>query len=318
VISIVVADAATFSESRLPGRAKAVQEADLAFEVSGRLIERPVDVGDQVEEGQILARIDPRDFEARLVSARGAFRTAKAQFDRAEALLAEDAIAKSVRDERRALMDVTLGRLRQAEKAVADTEITAPFSGKVTATYIENFQNVLPKQRVLRIVDSSRIEVEVSIPEDLISLLPIAYDITVEFTTYPGRKLPATLTEIGDEATRATRTYPATVVVDPPEDMDIKPGMVAIVEGRADLAAISPDRGFDVPLSALYSKPDDPEKRTRVWIVDEANSTVSLRDVEIAGLTRWGARIRGVEAGERIVTVGVHHLRDGQLVSLAK
>ena len=67
-----MADVANFSESTFPGRAKAVDEANLAFEVSGKLVERPVDVGSVVEEGQLLAQLDARDYEARLVAARGA------------------------------------------------------------------------------------------------------------------------------------------------------------------------------------------------------------------------------------------------------
>ena len=139
VISITVADVAAFSESTLPGRAKAAQEATLAFEVSGQLIERPVDVGDRVEQGQLLAQLDPRDYEARLASARGAYGTAKAQYDRAEALVREGVLAPATRDDRRAAFDVTGGNLRQAEKALADTRIVAPFAGAISATYVENF-----------------------------------------------------------------------------------------------------------------------------------------------------------------------------------
>jgi len=105
VISIVVADVASFRESTLPGRAKAAQEANLAFEVPGKLIERPAEVGDRVERGQLLARLDPRDYEAQLLSAQGAYRTAKADYERAEALLAEGALAENVRDRRRAAFE---------------------------------------------------------------------------------------------------------------------------------------------------------------------------------------------------------------------
>ena len=144
VISIVVADVSSFGKSTLPGRAKAAQEANLAAEVPGKLIERPADVGDRVERGQLLARLDPRDYEARLLSTRGAYQTAKANYERAEALLAEGAVAESVRDQRRAVFDVSAGNLKQAEKALADTEIRAPFAGTISATYVENFQNGLP------------------------------------------------------------------------------------------------------------------------------------------------------------------------------
>jgi RND family efflux transporter MFP subunit len=278
------------------------------------MIERPVDVGDRVELGQLLARLDPRDYEARVVATRGAYQAAKVQYERAEALVKEDALAVSVRDDRRALFDVADGNLRQARKALADTKLVAPFAGTVSATYLENFQTVLPKQRVLRVVDASRIEMEVSVPESLISLAPLAYDVTVEFDNYPGRKIPASISEIGDEASAATRTFPVTVVMEQPEGLEIKPGMAGQVSARADLPTDA--AGIEIPLSALFALPDDPEKKTSVWVVNEAGSSVSRRDLEVQRLTARGARVRGLEPGERIVTVGVHHLTDGQSVRL--
>jgi RND family efflux transporter MFP subunit len=279
-------------------------------------VERPVDVGDRVEKGQLLAQLDPRDYEARLASARGAYQTAKAQYDRAESLLREGVLAPSVRDDRRAALDVTGGNLRQAEKALADTKLVAPFAGTISAAYVENFQNVIAKQRVVRLVDTSQIEMEVAIPESLITLIPLAYDIQVEFDNYPGRKIPATISEIGNEASAATRTYPVTVVMDPVEGMDIKPGMAGRVTGRADLPLDAQEAGIEIPLSALFAPPDDPEKQPSVWIVDEASGVVSKRGIAVQQLTPFGARVRGLEPGERIVTVGVHHLREGQKVRL--
>jgi RND family efflux transporter MFP subunit len=311
---MAVADVASFSESTLPGRAKAAQEATLAFEVPGRLVERPVDVGDRVEAGQVLAQLDPRDYEARVVATRGAHKTAKVQYERAEALVKEEALAVSVRDDRRALLDVADGNLRQARKALADTRLVAPFAGTVSATYVENFQNVLAKQRVVRVVDTSRIEMEISVPESLIALAPLAYDITIEFDNYPGRKIPGTISEIGEEASAVTRTYPVTVVMEPVEDMDIKPGMVGRLTARADLPPA--EAGIEIPLAALFAMPDDPEKKSSVWIVDAAAGSVSRREIDVQQLTSRGARVRGLEPGERIVTVGVHHLREGQQVRL--
>lgn len=316
VISMTVADVEAFTESTLPGRAKAAQEATLAFEVSGQLVERPVDVGDRVEQGQLLARLDPRDYEAQLVATRGAYKTAKLQYERAEALVKEDAIAESVRDDRRALLDVADGNLRRARKAVADTKLVAPFAGTVSATYIENFQNLVAKQRVVRIVDTSQIEMDVAVPESLITLVPLAYDVQVEFDTYPGRKIPATISEIGDEASEATRTYPVTVVMEPVEGLDIKPGMAGRATARADRPVDAKEAGIEIPLSALFAPPGDPEKQSSVWIVDEAAATVGRRDVAVQQLTAWGARVQGLEPGERVVTVGVHHLSEGQKVRL--
>jgi RND family efflux transporter MFP subunit len=184
------------------------------------------------------------------------------------------------------------------------------------ATYVENFQNVLAKQRIVRLVDDSSIEMEVSVPESLISLVPLAYDVRVVFDNYPDREIPARITEIGDEASLATRTYPVTVTLEPPADLDIRPGMAGSVSGRADLPEDARESGIEIPLPALFAPADDPEKRSYVWIVDPDALQVNRREVTVQQLTARGARVRGLEPGERVVIVGVHHLREGQQVSL--
>jgi len=74
--------------------------------------------------------------------------------------------------------------------------------------------------------------------------------------------------------------------------------------------------GIEIPLSALFAPADDPEKRSYVWIVDPGALQVSRREVAMQQLTRWGVRVGGLKPGERVVTVGVHHLREGQRISL--
>jgi multidrug efflux pump subunit AcrA (membrane-fusion protein) len=103
---VKVGDISGFEASSYPGRAKAVQEVDLAFEVPGQLVELAVKDGDQVERGQLLARIDAREYQAKLLAAQGAYDTARVNYERAEALVREEALATITRDERRALMDV--------------------------------------------------------------------------------------------------------------------------------------------------------------------------------------------------------------------
>jgi len=316
VISITVADAATFSQSTLPGRAKATQEANLAFEVGGKLIERPVDIGDVVKRGQLIAAVDPRDFKNALDRALAAQTQAKALLARVKQAADKNAVSRQELTDAQARADAADAEVRIRRKTLEDATLIAPFDGKVAATYVENFQNVLPKQPVVRLIDSSRIEMDVSVPESLISLVPNAYDIRVTFDAYSDRPIPAELVEVGDEASAATRTYPVTVVMDPPEDMEIKPGMAGTVTARADLPREAQQSGIEIPISALFSPPDDPEKRSYVWIVDTGASQVTRREVNVQQLTPVGARVRGLNAGERVVTVGVHHLDDGQQISL--
>ena len=99
------------------------------------------------------------------------------------------------------------------EKALADTEIFAPFNGTIAATYLENFQNVRSKQPVIRVLDLSLIEFKIDVPEKLISYVSLIKNIQVAFDAYPGSFVPSEIKEVGTEASTTTRTFPVTLIM---------------------------------------------------------------------------------------------------------
>lgn len=316
VRTVVVGDAAGFQSSTFPGRAKAAQEVDLAFEVPGQLSERPVKTGDVVRRGQLLARIDPRDYEARLHAARGAYQTAKVDYDRAVALVEQEALAAIVRDQRRAQMDVTYGQLKLAEKAVEDTRMYAPFDGTVSLTYVDNFQNVFAKQPVIRLLDLSQIEMVIDVPEGQVGLGQYVASVTVVFDAFPDHPLEARIKEIGGEASATTRTYPVTLTMDPPESFEIKPGMAGRSTGHLELPEDLASRGIEIPVSAIFSPDDESSQQSYVWVVGGEPPIVERRAVEVVRTSVRGVEVQGLEGGERIATAGVRTLREGQEVRL--
>lgn len=241
VKAMQVADASQLENRYFPGRAKATQEVDLSFRVAGPLITRPVNVGDAVKAGNIVARLDPRDFEVslravkgQLAEARAILKRSDANYQRTKRILNEDPGATSEvavdraledRDRSAANVDSLIASVASAEDKLSYTYLKAPFDGTVVATYVENFEDVRAKQPVVRILDTSRIEMVVNIPENLISLAAQVTDITVTFDAFPNRPVPATTKEIGTEASQTTRTYPITLLMDQPRDFRILPGM---------------------------------------------------------------------------------------------
>ncbi|MHC4769726.1 MAG: efflux RND transporter periplasmic adaptor subunit, partial [Planctomycetota bacterium] len=310
-----------------PGKAQATQEVNLAFRVSGPLVEFPVIVGDIVTAGQILARIDPRDFQVEL-------RNAQAQLEEAKALLVlrEDEYARAqTAFERGGISDIELSRqLAGRDRAIAQvdsngaaveaaednleyTNLTAPFDGIVVATYVENFEQVLGKQQILRVLDDSRIEMIVDVPEQLISMAPYVEGITCAFDAFPGRDVPAEIKEIGTEASQTTRTYPITLIMDQPQGFKILPGMTGRARGRAKAPGADASDGLEVPVSAVASV----DGRTgHVWVIDEATGTVARRPVTVVEMTAAGIRVQGVDPGEWVATAGVHYLTEGQEVRI--
>ena len=144
---------------------------------------------------------------------------------------------------------------------------------------------------------------------------PHVLDITGEFDSFPGRPVPAEIKEISNEASLTTRTFPVTLIMDQPDDFKILPGMA----GRASIVSRPPAEsallGIQIPATAVFSG-DGPDQ-SFVWVVDEAAGTLSRRHVELGKLARFGVLIQsGLNAGEWVVTKGVHTLREGEKVRI--
>ena len=331
VFAMRIADAAGLAERTFPGRARAGKEVNRSFRVSGPLITFPVNVGDKVKKGDILARIDPQGFEMALRTLEGQLERGQARSKRARADLTRvenvrkkdpGAISQTAIDKAEQVLDSSAADVRSLQASVRNardqlsyTTLKAPFDGIVVETYVENFETVVARQPILRVVDPTSIEFVINVPENLISLGPYVEKVTVTFDALPGVKIPAKISEIGKEASQATRTYPVTLLMDQPENAEILPGMA----GGANIVARPPEDtasvGIQVPATAVFTGED--MSKNFVWVVDEAASTLSRREVQLGDLARYGVLIKsGLNAGEWIVTKGVHSLKEGQQVQI--
>ena len=337
VRAVEVGNVGALQRRGFPGRAQATQEIDLAFRVGGPLITRPVNVGDVVQEGDLVAQIDPRDFEvnltniqAQLAEAKAALERAATDFRRQMNIMREDPGATSktavdrAREERnraQANVDALTASVRTAQDQLDDTSLKSPFDGTVVTTYVENFQNVRQKQPIARILDTSHIEMVVQIPENLISLASSVRTVILQFDAFPGREFEGKIKEIGTEASQTTRTFPVTLIMAQPEDVKILPGMAGTARGgETDLPNDQQRRGLGVPVGAVFTP--DTETQSYVWIIEPTEGDLGVlkrRPVETGDMTRHGVLIReGVSAGEWVVTAGVHSVREGQTVRILK
>ncbi len=330
VLSMVIADVEQFRRDSYPGRAKAVREVNVGFEVAGKLTTRPVDVGTQVREGDILATLEPEPYLAQIRVLEGeraaleaALSNARTELWRREELLKNDFISQANVDDQimmvqaaEARIDGVDGALDAARLNLDYTTLVAPFDGTISEVFVENFQNVLAKQPVVRLLDTSRIEMEVSVPESLIGLADYVDEISVTYTSLPGVEIDAKIARIGNEASLTTRTYPVTIVMDQPDGTKIQPGMA----GRATASIMLPDdwtrSGIEIPAGAVFSPNGATTDETYVWIIDEATRTVSSKSVELISIGDRGLLVNGLEAGDRIVVAGANVLTEGQQVRL--
>ncbi len=316
VVAMQVMHEGAFDERWFPGRAKATREANIAFEVPGRLVERPVQIGDIVEKGQLLAKLDPRDFLNALNQARAARTRAEAFRDRVVQAARSGAVSRQEVTDAEAELEANDAEVEIRSKALQDSELFAPFDGKVSATLVENFENVLAKQVIMRVLDTTKIEMVINIPERVISNAPYVTGFRVRFAPFPGREFQGKLVEISNEATEATRTYPVNVQIEQPEDVDILPGMAGEALAVLELPDDPTDpQGHEVRLSALLT--DDGES-SYVWVIDPETQIVSRRSVRVGDTTSRGIFVHGLERGEWVAVAGTRTLREGQKVRIVE
>jgi len=316
-----------------PGRAKASKEVNLSFRVTGPLITRPVDVGTVMNKGDLIARIDPRDFEVTLRNVKGQLDQAKAEqtrarkdYERIVRIRKEDtgATSEAMLDKARDNFDSAQAAVKSLQAAVDSakdqleyTTLKAPFAGTIAAIFVENFQHVSAQQKIVRLLDNSTIEMVINIPESIIGSAKYIRKVSVVFDTYPSTPIIGVIKEIGTEASQSTRTFPVTLSMEQPADFKILPGMAGkTAEIEAEFPDSKTSSTFDIPLSATFSLGDD--NKTWVWLVDKEKAIVHQQEVSIGELTDSGITILGgLAAGDLLVTAGVHYLKEGQQVVLS-
>ncbi|MGB1131377.1 MAG: efflux RND transporter periplasmic adaptor subunit, partial [Haloferula sp.] len=200
VKAIQIGSPSTIDRKVITGKARPAEQVDIAFEVPGKLVELAVDVGDEVKKGQALAQLDPRDFRNAVAMAEAEAQRAAAQRDRVVKAFETNAVSAQDVTNAKAQSRAADAAVEIARKQLEETTIRAPYDGSIAATYVENFENVLGKQKVVRLIDLSRIEMVVDVPESLIPNVPYVESIEVVFAPFPEIKIPARVKEVGSEA----------------------------------------------------------------------------------------------------------------------
>lgn len=330
-----IAAAEPFGGRWYPGQATATQQANMSFRIKGTVYRIPVDVGDEVKRGALLARLDPKDYQVELDDAKAQQRKAiselelaESEYERVARVFEKDpgAVSKSMVDTRRAQKESArahVGSARAAVERATDnmgyTYLKAPFDGVVVEKFVEQFEDVQAQQEVVRVLDNSRIEFTVQIPETLMEHIDIVKNLGafVVFDTYPGVEVTAKVKEVGKEASKTTRTYPVTLIMAQPDNFKILPGMAGKAKADKEATAIIAGDvgmvGFEIPISAVFS--DDAEK-TFVWVVAQNSNQVNKREVNLINLTESGAMVTGLKTGETIATAGANVLIEGQQVRI--
>lgn len=297
-----------------PAVIEASQSSALTFQVGGLLQELPVSEGQPIEQGALIAKLDQRDFQNNFNSAKAQYDNAESEYQRAVRLSEQNAISRSVLEQRRSARDIARAQFDTAKKALDDTELRAPFSGQIASVNVENFQNVSAQQPVAVLQSAGSVEAVINVPARLLAYVPqlTPVDTRVTLDAAPNVAIPAQFKEASGQADPTSQTYRVRFTFAPPENLLILPGMTGKVETMFVYSGDQFDIGVSVPGAAIMSEGGQPF----VWAVDEKTMTVSKRNVTLS-TDRFEDEIfivDGLEDGDVIAGAGASFLHDGMQV----
>lgn len=313
-----------------PGRVDATQRADLAFRVPGQVQEILVREGDLVEQGQVLARLDPTDYELVLEDRQATYDNARSNFERGQGLITDGNISRMDYDRMEANFRTASAALSKARKDLEYTVLVSPFRGRIAQRRVENFEEVLAKQTIIWLQNIDQLDVIIDVPESIVRMArrsvmddaSVAADDEVNdvsaFARFEGRTEELfflTPKEIATKADAQTQTFRATFTMEAPTDFTVLPGMTATV--LLDLSTmLEGEQAKWVPVRAVQA---DSGLEPRVWVLDSETMTVSGVPVSIGRMSRGMIQVTdGLKGGEEIVAVGAPYLAEGMRVSRMK
>ena len=303
------------------GRIEAEDEVSLSFRIGGRLLENSGRLGDRIERGQVVARLESqnemnglRQAQAALAAAQGQLTQTRNQFERQETLFSQGWTTKVNFDQAKqayqtaqAQVDAAEAQLKTAHDLVSFTELKADAPGVLTAIGPAAGEVVQPGQSIVRVARRDGRDAVFDIPAQVIRTAPSDPEISVSLTDDPAVTARGRIREVAPQANPATRTFEVKVgLTDPPQAMRLG----ATVTGRLETEAVPI---IEIPATALTRANQQPA----VWVVDPSRYTVSLRNIDVL---RFGQALvavsQGIDTGEIVVTAGVQALHPGQKIRI--
>lgn len=302
------------------GEVRGRYESQLAFQVNGKIIKRNVELGSVVSTGDVLMQIDAKDIRqtvagssAQVASAESQLQLAESNLQRYRRLLDQGAVSQALYDQYVNAYQVALAGVRQAASQYAQganqldySVLRADKPGVVSGITAEAGQVVSAGQTVITVVQDGEREVEISVPENRLATLQSAGQITASFWALPQVTVEGRIREIAPMADPVTRTFKIRIrLLNPPPELKL--GMTAAIHVADDAA----QPAVTIPLAAVFQDGDTPA----VWVVKD--NVLALRPIATGEFGNGTIQaVSGLNPGDRIVTAGVHKLKEGQKVKL--
>ena len=318
---ITVGDPLAGAQRVYPGEVEAGDRSEQAFRVSGELVNLPAKAGMKVKEGQLLAQLDPADFQLRVDEQQARFDLAQVQFERTDKLVKQQLIPKSDFDKAKSNLLSARADLKLSKANLSYTELRAPFDGVISKLNVKNHENVRKNEVILVIQTTDNIDITFNLSENIISKLKKNNENKghpkVVFDTVPGKFFETTVKEFDTEADPQTRSYKVVLTMPSPQNFIALPGMSVNVHLDFSGLVNTSDSKLVVPVEAVFS-PEDKNLENRVykvWKVNKDSMKAEGAIVTIGQIQAQGIEvISGLQTGDKIITAGVNFINEGQTV----
>ena len=311
--TIVVTPSSDIDAALYVGTIEEETSAALSFPVAGTVARTYADEGQRVQQGQLLAELDPRDIELQVSADRSAFEEARSQMQRMQRLLEHEAVSRQEFESAQTRFAQAKSAYENSLDLLKETKLRAPFASVVERKFVDNYERVQAGQSIVRVVNPVTTKVQFTMPESGLSLLSSpSTRFEVEFDNYRGVKFPAVLKDYAKTSSDASG-FPVSLRL-----TDVDTGHYSISPGMSCMVTMqSADPVTDevsLPVSAVYAPA---EGGTYVWVVI-GGDRVERRAVTLGELYGRDRVVidSGVEPGERVVTAGVYQLRQGERVRI--
>ncbi|SFC06642.1 RND family efflux transporter, MFP subunit [Marinospirillum celere] len=309
-VRVMTLGASEVSESRrFVGRVDAISSVDLAFQVGGKIQELSLQQGVKVAEGELLAALDPVDYQLAVERAEIEVARAQRDKDRKLSLYERNSIPRAALDEAQDQLRLAEVALSAAQRDLDHTRMQAPFDALVSRRLQEKYALIQAGTPVVRVQDVTELRVHISVPEDLIHRITRPDDFQAWLKLSGREPLELEYREHVTEPDPVVQTYEVTLGRDQLPDLALLPGrtVTVVVEARQ-----TQQQQLEIPVGALNGSSDG---HFFVWIYNPETRKVNARPVEVGPLQ--GNRVKllaGVEPGEQLVTAGGQRLHEGMKV----
>ncbi|OEE33927.1 efflux transporter periplasmic adaptor subunit [Vibrio genomosp. F10 str. ZF-129] len=323
-LNVRVADL-SISEAReslyFPAVANAAERSHLSFRVSGEISQLSVKEGDRVKKGQLIAKLDPTDYQLDVDNAQARFTVVNNQFNRSKPLVNKGLLAKSQFDEIAAQRQIALAELELAKLRLSFTQLKAPVDGIISRVNTDQFENVQVGQYIVNIHSVETVEILIQLPDRLHVNSPThqAVDTIQTIVRVPsGNEYEASVKEFTTEPDPATGTFTATLSMPMPESEYILDGMAVEVTATGESLGHSISVGAYVPVEAIFNGDGDGLERDNkyVWVL-QSDNTVTKRKVTLGKASQNSFKVLdGLDTTNVVVVAGLSKLREGMKVNV--